>query len=148
MRKRKQAVYVGSNTDTFFSGLPGYTHIGRTRKGGDKRPRGLPTPAPKPIPTGNGSTLLNYFSLGGRPVTPLQSVKETTAKPVKKKAKPGRPPITRTLGGKPPPNEEAVQADRIAKLKYKLQRSETFGSLAKAPQDRRSWNDSVSILIH
>ena len=38
-RARKQVDYGGENHDGFFAECPGYTNFGRTRKGGDKRPR-------------------------------------------------------------------------------------------------------------
>ena len=38
-RKRKAANYVNEKADDFFSDSPGYTNFGRTRKGGDRRPR-------------------------------------------------------------------------------------------------------------
>ena len=139
-RKRKPVKYVGSATDTFFSGLPGYTHIGRTRKGGDKRPRRV-TGRAQPKPSGNGSTLLNFFSMGGRPVAPLKPVaKKKPQRPIS-----ARPPITRTLGGKRPPTKQAAEAAAIVALKEKLVRSRAFGSLAKPAQKRRSWNGSVSL---
>ena len=38
-RKRKAANYVNEKTDDFFDNCSGYTSFGRTRKGGDRRPR-------------------------------------------------------------------------------------------------------------
>ena len=38
-RKRAKVNYVKENSDSFFEAYPGITHFGRTRKGGDNRPR-------------------------------------------------------------------------------------------------------------
>ena len=38
-RRRAKVNYNQETSDTFFTAYPGLTHFGRTRKGGDSRPR-------------------------------------------------------------------------------------------------------------
>ena len=42
-RTKKAVDYSAENQDEFFMDTKGYTSFGRTRKGGDRRPRGLNT---------------------------------------------------------------------------------------------------------
>ena len=61
LRERNSIEYAQERVDTEFVGEKGYAHFGRTRKGGDTRPRGTQR---KPKAT-NSVTLLNFFSMGG-----------------------------------------------------------------------------------
>lgn len=57
--------YVGEQVDEHFNdGRPGYTHFGRTRKGGDTRPNGKEPEVPKAITS--GVTIHNFFCASGK----------------------------------------------------------------------------------
>ena len=40
-KNKSKPVYHGEKVDDFFEGEKGYSHVGRTRKGGDRRPRAV-----------------------------------------------------------------------------------------------------------
>jgi len=58
--------YVACRVDTTFNDRPGYTHFGRSRKGGDFRPRQTIATAPKlPATITKTVTMHNFFAAAG-----------------------------------------------------------------------------------
>lgn len=64
-RQRCGVNYVANNIDTTFNDRPGYSHFGRTRKGGDIRPRQQAKPKLAPA-IQKSVTMHNFFASPGR----------------------------------------------------------------------------------
>lgn len=137
--RAKKPDYVNERCDKEFSGEKGYTHFGRTRKGGDARPNANPVQPPKK--TTSSVTMLNYFSPPDKRPRPRPRVvvdltcKQSTA---------GTSPKTRTRWGRPP--KCSVKAAEITEMKKRVQRVATGGALAVAPTPRRKWNGTVRFI--
>ena len=73
-RVNKKPDYHSVKIDKTFCGRPGYTHFGRTRKGGDKRPRRAPQKAASEQndkTRAQNLTMLNFFASAGKQPLPL-----------------------------------------------------------------------------
>lgn len=103
-RKRKQVDYVNEKQDAEFAGVKGYTHFGRTRKGGDVRPRRKAERKPSAAITSR-VTMLNFFARPGRTVVPMTPSPRADKASKNKKASTARKP-TRTLWGRPKKHEK------------------------------------------
>ena len=114
----KRPDYVHERCDEEFSGCKGYSHFGRTRKGGDNRPNSKAALAPKK--TRSSVTMLNYFATPGKRPRPIPRVvvdltgKQSTA---------GTSPQTRTRWGRPP--KCSSKTATIVSLKKRVQRTAT-----------------------
>ena len=137
----KRPDYVHERCDEEFSGCKGYSHFGRTRKGGDNRPNSKAALAPKK--TRSSVTMLNYFATPGKRPRPIPRVvvdltsKESTA---------GTSPQTRTRWGRPP--KCSSKTATIVSLKKRVQRTATAGTLSVAPTPRRKWNGTVRLNVN
>ena len=133
--------YVNERCDQEFSDCKGYSHFGRTRKGGDNRPNSKAALAPKK--TRSSVTMLNYFATPGKRPRPIPRVvvdltsKESTA---------GTSPQTRTRWGRPP--KCSSKTATIVSLKKRVQRTATAGTLSVAPTPRRKWNGTVRLNVN
>lgn len=134
-RNLRNRNYLVEKCDETFSAYPGITHFGRTRKGGDRRPRSKQ----KPASISKHVTILNFFGVGD--ATPLPLPLTPAANTTKKKKKASR--RTRTLYGRPQKAKADDQQERVRKLKTKVQVSKAAGTLAVPPQKRRKWNGTV-----
>ena len=68
LRTNKPVDYTGSATDDFFADQKGYTSFGRTRRGGDRRPRAAGTNK-KSVTLPSGCRSLLHFFQSGRQQT-------------------------------------------------------------------------------
>ena len=135
LRERNSIEYAQERVDTEFVGEKGYAHFGRTRKGGDSRPRGTQR---KPKAT-NSVTLLNFFSMGGQKPKPIPKTRKRTLQ------QSPSPPKTRTKWGRPARTDNLE--NKIAEFKRRVARTETAGGCSRPPTKRATWNGTVCVAL-
>ena len=138
----KRPDYVHERCDEEFSGCKGYSHFGRTRKGGDTRPNSKAVLPPKKTRSA-ARTMLNYFATPGKRPRPIPRVvvdltgKQSTA---------GTSPQTRTRWGRPP--KSSLKSEAVSSMKQRMQRTATGGALSVAPTPRRKWNGTARFNVN
>ena len=140
-RNSRKPNYTDAKIDQTFTGRTGYTHFGRTRLGGDRRPNGKPVPMPKAIST--RVTMLNFFAAPGKKPLPLTRNAEVATNKKRNHVK-----QTRTKWGRPRKN--ATECDKAHAMKARVSNCKTSGELAVPPQKRQKWNGTVrtNLYVH
>ena len=143
LRRRKRTVdYWSESVDTTFNDRPGYTHFGRTRKGGDVRPLRKEQPIPKKIV--ESVTLLNFFGREGNQPLPLPQAKSTSQKSKSTSQNVRhKPPSTRTKWGRP----TKKKPDNDKQFRRTLMAVKADGECATPPAKRKKWGGTVSYLV-
>ena len=132
--------YEAASTDDFFSGQPGYTDFGRTRKGGDRRPRAVGRKKSIQVEP-RATTIMHFFAApGASPMPKPKAVK-------KKKQKDARLPKTRVLRIDKPEAAARAKIRRVDSLRKKVVTVCSEGDLAVDRQNIKKWSGSVSCLF-
>lgn len=137
----KQVDYVNEKHDNEFAEAKGYTHFGRTRKGGDKRPNAPSVEPPKK--TISAVTMLNFFATPGKRPRPRPNAVIDLCNTSKKMS--DLSTRTRTLWGRPA--KSSVKDTNISTMASRVKRTATDGGLAVAPTPRRKWKGAVRCLF-
>ena len=142
-RKRKQVDYVNEKQDAEFAGVKGYTHFGRTRKGGDVRPRRKAERKPSAAITSR-VTMLNFFARPGRTVVPMTPSPRADKASKNKKASTARKP-TRTLWGRPKKHEK--RDAKIRAMQKNVERKLSEGTASMPPTKRMEQSGSMKAKV-
>ena len=135
--KKCNVDYTIEQVDHEFDGEKGYTNFGRTRKGGDKRPRRVVYAVPKEVR--KRVTMLNFFAAVGKQPLPKPTTTTIPHTPTKRKI-----PITRQRWGRP--GKAVTKDSKVTVLKKRMLRK-TVGDCAVEASPYRKWSGSVSVLF-
>ena len=140
--------YIAEKQDKFFEGEKGYTNFGRTRKGGDRRPRAV-APRPKIVRYEKSSpTIMHFF---GAHAASKNTSKNTTPSPMRKpkckRKKIIKPKATRILRIGQPEEAEKNRRRAVQELRNKVSTTAAEGALSVEPRKYRKWGGSVSLTV-